>query len=203
MTLLKLFNTCLDIPYQTIGTNVNYAFKETGDKLEIYFECSNGLQDWLANFDFKKVVYDGLFKVHRGFYECYYQVRNIILDKVYEKDWKEVIVVGYSHGASLCGFATQDIRYHFPHLKLFGYAFESPRFVKVKRELKYMFDDLTVIRNGNDLVTHVPFKFMGFSDVGTMFNIKGDTSLVEKHIPKCIKYHYPQVVIDGLEKANL
>ena len=148
-------------------------------------------------------MYDGLFKVHRGFYECYYQVRNIILDKVYSKEWKEVTVIGYSHGGALCGFATQDIRYHFPKLKLRGYGFESPRFVKIKKDLKYMWDDFTVIRNGNDLVTHLPPRIFGYSDVGSMIKIKGDTKLVQKRlVPKCIKYHYQQVVIDGLKKGE-
>lgn len=200
INLLELFNTCLTISYEQIGSEVNYAFVEEKDTLYIYFECSASKQDWKANFDFKRVVYDGLFKVHRGFYECYYQVRNIILDKVYSKDWEEVIVIGYSHGSTLCGFATQDIRYHFPNLKLHGYGFESPRFVKVKKELKYMWNDFTVIRNGTDIVTHVPPKIFGFSDVGTMLKIKGDTKLVENKLPKCVKYHFPQCVIDGLEK---
>ena len=203
MKLIDLFNTCLNIDYETIGSEVNYAFREEENTLYIYFECSNGTQDWKANLDFKKTLYDGLFKVHRGFYDCYYQVRNIVLDKAYSKNWKEVVVVGYSHGGALCQFAVQDIKWHLPNLDVKGYAFESPRALKVQKELRFYWDGLTRIVNGSDLITHLPPKIFGFDDLGKVVKIKGDTKLVEKKfVPKCIKYHYPQCVADGLQKLE-
>lgn len=199
INLLELFNTCLTISYEQIGDKVNYAFKEEKDTLYIFFEPSSSLEDWKANFDFKKEMYD-IFKVHRGFYNCYYQCRNFVLDKVYSKEWKEVIVVGYSHGGALATICHQDIRYHFPNLKVHTYAFESPRCLKVPKKYRFYWEGLTRIVNGTDIVAHCPPKIFGYTDLGTMLKVKGDTSLVEKRLPKCIKSHYPQVVEDGLEK---
>jgi len=201
--LLELFKTCLDIPYECVGVDVNYAFKECdkGKTLQIYFQCSNSRADWFANFFFPKKAY-GLFKVHRGFYECYYQCRNIILDKVYSKDYEEVIIVGYSHGSALVQLALQDIVWHFPNLKVEAYAFESPRCLKVPKRYRYYWDNLTRIEDNWDLVCHVPPKIFGFDDLGKLIKINGNTNLIKKHIPKCIKSHYPQVVINGLEKIE-
>ena len=200
MNLLKLFEDCAyNIHYEEVGKKVNYQFVEEEDTLYIYFQCSNGIIDWIRNFLFKKKVY-GEFKVHRGFLSAYNEVRDIILDKVYSKIYKHVIIVGYSHGGALCTLAVEDIAYHFPQLDVKGYAFESPRCVSAKKELRERWKDLIVIRNGSDLITHLPPKLFGFCDLGKMTKIKGDASLVKKHIPKCIKYHYPEVVIDGLQK---
>lgn len=200
-SLVKLFYECAYVgDYQTVRHDVNYKFVIDDDCLYIYFQGSNSITDWVRNFMFKEVAFE-TFKVHRGFYNAYMEVRNIILDKVYSKEWKEVVVVGYSHGGALCTLATQDIRYHFPNIKLYGYAFESPRCVSVNKKQKEMWKDLTVIRDGCDIVTHLPPMIFGYSNVGTMLKIKGDTKLVDKwYIPRCIKYHYPQVVLNGLEK---
>lgn len=203
MNLKNLFNICLTILYQKVGDDVSYATQtdRVNNVLYIFFQGSASAEDWKNNFDFKEKAY-GIFKVHRGFYRCYYQVRNILLDKIYQNNYKKVVVVGYSHGGALCGLATQDIRYHFPKLEVEGYGFEAPRFVKVSKKLKYMFDDFTLIRTNNDLITHLPPKIFGFSDVGKMLKVKGDTSLVKNHLPKCIKSHYPEVVLDALSKIE-
>jgi len=201
-SLTRMFQLCaFEIRYEEIGSDVDYATKtdRQNNILYIFFKGSDSDVDWRENFDFVEKAY-GIFKVHRGFYRCYYQVRSILLDKIYANNYDKIVVVGYSHGGALCGLATQDIRYHFPKLDVKGYGFEAPRFVKVSKKLKYMFDDFMVIRNGNDLITHLPPKIFGFSDVGTMLKIKGDTSLVKNKAPKCIKYHYPQCVLDGLLK---
>ena len=200
MTLLKLFQTCLYVKYEQTGSEVNYAFVEEGKTLYIYFQCSNGAEDWRKNFDFKHEAY-GLFKVHRGFYQAYYEVRNIVLDKVYSKDYEEVIIVGYSHGSAIATICHQDVRYHFPNIKLQTFAFESPRSLKVPKKLRYYWDGLTRIENNWDLVCHCPPRLFGFDDLGIKVKIKGDTKLVEKKfVPKCIKSHYPQCVMNGLEK---
>ena len=151
-----------------------------------------------------KKVFDE-FKVHRGFLDAYMEVRNIILDKAYEKKYSAIIVVGYSHGGALCQLALEDLVYHFSDMQdsIFGYAFESPRCVKAKKKYRSRWKNLTVIRDGTDLVTHCPPKIFGYNDLGTMLKIKGDTNLVQNKLLKCIKYHYPQVVLDGLKKEDL
>lgn len=198
--LSELFHLCAyDIEYQTIGDSVNYAFLEEGKTLLVFFQGSNSITDWVENFLFTKKIYKE-FKVHRGFYMAYSQARDMLLDKIYNNHYEEVMVVGYSHGGALCQLYLEDLVYHFPELKVKGFAFESPRAVKCAKKYKERWKDLLVIRTNQDLVTHCPPKIFGYTDLGTMLKIKGDTSLVENKLPKCIKSHFPQVVYDALLK---
>lgn len=213
MTLKELFYECAYVGnWETVGHDVNYKFIIDNDCLYIHFQGSNSITDWIRNFLFPTKVY-GLYRVHRGFLEAWLEVRNIILDKIYEFDtmltslppkpnykFKKVIIVGYSHGGALCQIATQEIVYHRPDLKVEAYAFESPRCIKARKELRHYWENLKVIRNNNDIVTHVPPKIFGYNDLGTMIKIAGDTSLVSGKLPKCIKSHYPQCVLNGLIK---
>lgn len=202
MTLQELFHKCAyEIKYDTIGDSVNYKFieQDNGETLYIFFQGSNSITDWVENFFFTKRLYKE-FKVHRGFYHAYSQVRDIMLNMIYYHDYKKIIIVGYSHGGALSQLAHEDIVYHFPNISVYTFAFESPRCLKVKKKYRERWKNLTVIRNGSDIVTHMPPKIFGYTDLGTMIKIKGDISLVDKKIPKCVKYHYPQVVEDGLKK---
>lgn len=198
MTLQELFHKCAyENDWQVAGKDTDYKFVEDNDTLYIYFKGSDSGFDWTMNFWFTKKIYKE-FRVHRGFYKEYSDVRDIILDKCYSKDYKNIIVVGYSLGGGLCQLAHEDIVYHLPNVNVHSYAFESPRCLKVSKKYKDRWKDLVVIRNGCDIVTHCPPKIFGYTDLGTMIKIKGDVSLVNKRTPKCIKYHYPQCVEDGL-----
>ena len=202
MTIKQLFHKCAyEIDYDTIGDSVNYKFieQDNGETLYIFFQGSNSITDWVENFFFTKRLYKE-FKVHRGFYRAYSQVRDTMLNMIYYHDYKKIIIVGYSHGGALSQLAHEDIVYHFPNISVYTFAFESPRCLKVKKKYRERWKNLTVIRNGSDIVTHMPPKIFGFTDLGTMLKINGDVSLVDKKIPKCVKYHYPQVVEDGLKK---
>ena len=224
LTLKDLFENCAyKIVYKECGNKVNYAFVEDKktETLYIYFECSNGLVDWVRNFLFTETKYK-MFKVHKGFYSAYREVRDIIRSKIEEKyveqegvykneieykihyRWKNIVVVGYSHGSALVQIALEDIVYHREDIEdnIYGYAFESPRALKVKKAYRHLWKNLYVIRNGNDLITHLPPKIFGYSDLGEMIHIKGDTSIVRNKLPKFIKYHYPECVLDGLKKCE-
>lgn len=200
--LFELFHKCAyEIDYDQIGDSVNFKFIKNEDTLYIYFQGSNSITDWVENFMFTQKVYKE-FRVHKGFYRAYSQVRDLMLDVIYNGNYKNIIVVGYSHGGGLCQLAHEDIVYHFPQLNVHSYAFEAPRCLKVSKKYRDRWKDLTVIRNGSDIVTHCPPKIFGYTDLGTMIKIKGDTKLVENKCPKCIKYHYPQCVEDGLAKQQ-
>lgn len=205
MNLPFLFHQCAYvIDYDCVGNSVNYKFVDAdydehgvAKTLYIYFQGSNSITDWVENFLFTKKVYKE-FRVHRGFYYAYSQIRDILLNEVYYNDYTKIIVVGYSHGGALCQLALEDLVYHFPKLDISGVAFETPRCLKVKKKYRDRWKTLITVRDGTDIVTHCPPKIFGYTDLGTMVKVKGDTSKVKKHIPKCVKYHYPQVVEDGL-----
>ena len=204
----ELFYKCAyTIEYKQIGDSVNYAFEENGHTLYVYFQGSNSITDWVRNFLFVENPYK-MFKVHKGFYQAYSEARNLLLDKIYEKDengnfkWLKIIIVGYSHGGALCQIFLEDAIYHRPDItdSIMGYAFETPRCLKVKKQYRHFWKNLIVIRNNNDLITHLPPAIFGYHHLGRMIKIHGDTKLVDNHSPKCIKSHYPQCVLDGLEK---
>lgn len=214
--LSELFHLCAyDIQYQQVGDSVNYAFLEEGDSLFIFFEGSNSISDWVRNFLFPSKPYKDMkisYRVHRGFLAAWKEVEDIIIAKICEDDndgdykWKHITIVGYSHGGALAGFCHECVWYWRPDLRengLEGYGFEAPRFYagfKVKKELRERWEKFLVIRDGNDIVTHCPPCIFGFTHVGNILKIKGDTSLVDNKSPKCVKYHYPQVVYDALVK---
>ena len=149
------------------------------------------------------------YKVHRGFLAAWKEVEDIIIEKVQDPIWTDITVVGYSHGGALCQFALECVWFYRPDLRdghMRGYAFEAPRIFaqwNYPEQLRERWKDLYIIRDGSDLVTHVPPVLFGYRHIGKIVNIKGDPSLVDKKwLPKCIKYHYPQVVYDGLLKME-
>lgn len=225
----KLFHKCAyEVSYKQIGDSVNYAFEEVDDTLYIYFQGSNSITDWVRNFLFGKKPYKDMeipYKVHRGFLAAWKTVEDVIIGKIGEcsyepviekgakrarlaKQYKfnKVVIIGYSHGGALAGFCHECVWFHRPDLRESGlvtYAFEAPRFFaqyRVKPELKERWATFYVFRDGSDIVTHCPPRLFGYTHVGSIINIKGDTSLVTNKIPKFVKYHYPQVVYDALLK---
>lgn len=205
--------------YETIGHDVNYAFRNEGSTLYIYFEGSSSTTDWIRNFLFGKRPYKDMkipYKVHRGFLAAWKEVEDVVIAKVTEKKddaqnefkWQKIFVIGYSHGGALAGLCHECVWFWRPDLRengLEGYGFEAPRFYAgyfVKKALKERWATFKVIRDNNDIVTHCPPWLFCFCHVGSIMKIHGDTSLVEKRLPKCVKSHYPQVVYDGLLKEE-
>lgn len=219
--LYELFHRCAyDVIYEETGHSANYAFEEKGDKLIIYFQGSNSIWDWVRNFLFKKKPYKDMaipYKVHRGFLAAWKEVEDIIIAKVTERKsygeweyrWKEIVVVGYSHGGALSGLCHECVWFHRPDLRngmLRGYGFESPRFYggwKVKKALRERWERYTVIRTNEDIVTHCPPWLFAFTHVGKFLKTEADVEVCSnKSVPNCVKSHYPEVVLDGLERLE-
>lgn len=181
--------------YQNIGSNVSYAIDENhfnkGKKDEfisliIYFQGSNGENDWKANFKFYKKIYsrrpykgmETKFRVHAGFLECWKQVEDIIKEKIKNPLIKKITICGYSHGAALavlchecCWFNRNDI---VKNENLMTFAFEAPRVYasfRVKKSLKERWNNCYVFRNSNDIVTHLPPILFGYTHVGKLVKI--------------------------------
>ena len=221
----RYFEKCAyNISYDSIGYDVNYKFVEEGSHLYVYFQGSKditadkGWIDWLRNFWFfptRKKPYKGMtdkFYVHSGFLSAWKEVEDTVISEITRKDdgryvYDEVTVVGYSHGAALaclchecCWFYRPDIRDH-----LITYAFEAPRVYggfRMKASVKERWKTCFVFRNGKDIVTRCPPRIFGFCHVGNLIQINGDLDTVKDNVWKCIKYHYPQCVADGLENTN-
>ena len=214
LKLSELFENCAyKIKYEQVGDSVNYAFRTYGSTLYIYFEGSNSISDWVRNFLFPSKPYKDMdipYRVHRGFLAAWKEVEDIIIAKICEDDdngkfkWKKIIIVGYSHGGALAAFCHECVWFWRPDLRedgLWGYGFEAPRIFAgwhIKKELAQRWDHFLVIRTNNDIVTHCPPVIFGFIHVGDILKIKGDTSIVDNKLPKCVKSHFPEVVLQAL-----
>ena len=110
--LSELFWTCVTIDYSEVGHDVDYRFVEEGDALYIYFKGSDSTTDWIRNFWFFKRPYkdmDEPYFVHGGFLAAWKEIEDVIIEKITEIShgeyrWKEINVVGYSHGGALAAF---------------------------------------------------------------------------------------------------
>lgn len=197
MRLSEIFKRCLEIPYNHIENSADYALERIGDTLYIYLECSNGEIDWLNNFDFPAKPYDRMengyrWLAHRGFMRVFKSIEKEIAHSVADKSLDEIITVGYSHGAGLATLCHEYVWYNRPDIRktIQGYAFASPRVIWSAglRSVMKRWDRFLVIRNINDIVTHLPPKILGYTHVGHLLEIgeRGKYSMTDAHRPENI-----------------
>lgn len=129
---------------------------------------------------------------HRGFLRVWKSIENHIRYDICDKRYKKMIIVGYSHGAALAMLCHEYIWYHRPDLRcsIQGYGFGCPRVfwgIKTRKTAK-RWERFLVIRNIDDIVTHVPPAWLGFSHVGTVLSIgeKGKYTPIDAHRPENI-----------------
>ena len=191
MTLLELFKKCLAAKYICVENSADYAVERIDDTLYIYFEGSDGIIDWLNNFDFPAKPYKRMGRTvwfaHRGFMKVWKSVENYVAKYVADETVKKIVIVGYSHGAAVAVLCHEYVWYNRPDLRdsIEGYGFGCPRaFWGIQtRKLKKRWERFTVVRNIDDIVTHVPPFLFGFSHVGNMVKIgaKDKYSYIEAH----------------------
>lgn len=193
MKLSQLFEKCLSQHYEQAPGEVNYAFEVEGETLFIFFESSKGLADWKRNFSFPAKAYHGMsgtWYAHHGFLRAWKTVRRVVFQKVEREHPRAIVVVGYSHGAAIATLCHEDLYYHRAvcNSSLFGYGFAAPR-VLWGRVDKERWRGFTVIRNIDDLVTHLPPRLLGFRHVGQMLRIgeRGRYGCLEAHTPEAMK----------------
>ena len=200
--LYELFSECLQITYRSTGTSANYAMRRTNDVLYIFFEKSSGVNDWYRNIDFPAKPYKRMGKrlwfAHRGFLRTWKEVEQYIAAVVADMTIKQIVITGYSHGAALAVFCHEYVWYHRPDLRstLWGYGFGCPRVYwgvpcgKCTRR----WENFTVIRAVDDIVTHVPPAVLGYSHVGTILEIG------KKGLYTPIEAHYQENILTELAK---
>ena len=196
MTLHALFSVCLNIPYSQVGNSSNYAVKREKNTLYLFFQGSDGKNDWKNNLDFPAKPYKRMGKTiwfaHRGFLRAWKEIEPFLFRKISDKTVQKIVIAGYSHGGALAMLCHEYVWYHRPDLRasMEGYGFGAPRvFWGVQTaDLKSRWEKFTVIRNLNDFITHLPPSFLGFSHVGALLKIgeKGKYSSIEAHFAENI-----------------
>ena len=191
MNLISQFNTCWTAKYTHVENAGDFYYKRNHGTLFIYLQCSNEDEDWKNNFDFPAKPYKRMGKTvwfaHRGFLRVWKSVEPYLTDAIMDETVKKIVIVGYSHGAALAVLCHEYAWYNRPDLRgsIESYAFGCPRVfwgIKTKK-LKQRWEGFTVIRNIDDIVTHVPPFILGFSHVGKMLKIgeKGKYNAVDAH----------------------
>ena len=194
MKLSQLFYNVLHAPYIHTESGADYALVREGGRLSVYFEASNGATDWKNNIDFPAIraPQGGLFLVHRGFSRVFESIRTPLTDAILDPKITNLLIVGYSHGAALATLC-YDLAYRMrPDLRgaIVGYGFGSPRvFFGIRtRRLMRRFSDFMVIRNTDDIVTHLPPRALGYFHVGKLLTVgeRGKYSRIDAHRPEHI-----------------
>ena len=191
MHLHELFSQCLKISYLKIGVSANYAIKREKDVLYIFFESSDGRNDWKNNLDFPAKPYKRMGKTvwfaHRGFLKVWKEIEPALAEEISNESVKKIVIAGYSHGAALATLCHEYVWYHRPDLRnaLEGFGFGSPRVIwgMKKRNIKRRWENFFVVRNIDDLVTHLPPAALGYSHVGEMIKVgkRGKYSPIQAH----------------------
>lgn len=206
--MVKLFERCLNANYVHTEIGGDYAIEVEGDTLYLLFEGSDGLEDWKNNFDFPAEPYKNMqpkWMCHRGFLRVWKDIRDDLEAYVserleYHPEIKNIVCVGYSHGAALCVLATEDIEYLYgDKYDVRGYGFGTPRVLWgiVPNEVKYRLRNFISVRNIPDIVTHVPPIVFGFRNAGVLIRIG------EPKKYSLVKAHYPQSYIDELKNIDI
>lgn len=194
MNLHWLFDKLLNANYVHVENSGDYATERIGSTLYIYLESSDGSEDWKNNFDFpikfNKRENDIPFRCHRGFLKVWESIKPHLKDAIMDTGVDKIIVAGFSHGAALSVLCYEYVWYLREDIrdKIEGYAFGCPRVlwgINAKK-IAHRWDNFTVIRNIDDLITHLPPFSFGYFHVGKLIEIgeKGKYNKIDAHRPE-------------------
>ena len=211
MNLLNLYYRCLRAKYTTVENQGDYAIERENDTLYLFFEWSDGKEDWINNFAFPAKPYKDMgitWYCHRGFLRVWKSIEPYLEDVIMDKTIKHIVIVGYSHGAAVATLCHEYVWFNRPDLrdKLEGYGFGCPRCFWgwfIKKELKERWANFHLVRNLNDLVTYVPPVLFGFRHINKVIKIgtKGKFK-VRKSKLKCVDAHRHTNYIYSLENKG-
>lgn len=195
-SLAELFQKCLHASYISTAGDGDFAVEREDDGIYIYLEDSDGENDWKTNLSFFPVPYkrEGrtVFWAHRGFLRVFLEILPHVVPEIKDKRNRRFTVVGYSHGGALAALLYEHILFLRPELEgqVNGYGFGTPRvFFGGKRDaLRERFSRFAVVRNREDIVTHLPPAALGFFHAGEVLCIgkAGQYSPIEAHRPQNI-----------------
>ena len=174
-----MFERCLNIRYTHIENAGDYALDYKCGTLYIYFEHSNGGEDWRNNFDFPAKPYrrmgTSIWLAHRGFLRVWKSMEEHLAEHIKDPVFKNIITVGYSHGGALATLCHEYIWYNRKDLResISGYGFGAPRVIWGATSGLYQkrWERFTVVRNIDDAVTHLPPAALGYFHVGKMLEV--------------------------------
>lgn len=183
--LNKLLN-CLNNRYIVCENDGSYMLERKDNKLTIYFEGSNGHVDWKNNFDFPAKPYrdmKNMWFCHRGFLKVWKSIEAHICEDIMDLSIEEIEIVGYSHGGAIAQLCYEYVKFNRPDVKASGYGFGAPRVFWgfARKAVRERFKGFVVVRNGKDIVTHVPPVLFGFRHICDVKKIGESLGLIRDH----------------------
>ena len=214
--LYQAMKKCLSTVYTHVENGGDFAVQREGNVLKLFFEWSDGKEDWKNNFDFPAKPYrhmKHLWFCHRGFLKVWKSIEPHLAEEISRSEINKIEIVGYSHGAAIGLLCYEYCIFNRPECDVQGVGFGCPRVFWgfVPKKVKERFKNYKVVRNGNDIVTHVPPVLFGFRHISEKVKIgeskskgalkdffscmrhKDKTGMKEALIRLvCAKDHYPE-----------
>lgn len=186
--MLNKFLACIKAKYTTVENCGDFAVEREGDTLKIFFEKSDGATDWKNNFNFPAKPYrdmKNMWFAHRGFLKVWKSIEPYIADKINDLTVSKIDIIGYSHGAAVALLCYEYVKFNRPDVEVSGVGFGCPRVFWgfARKSVKKRFEGFVVVRNGKDIVTHVPPAVLGFRHVGEVLEIGESVGRIIDHIP--------------------
>ena len=191
--LYSLFQACLTKEYREAPNGGSWAFDRYENALYLWFQHSHGVTDWLNNLRAVATPYREMtppWRCHKGFLSVFKALLPQLQPIIADPSVNRICTVGYSHGAALAVLCHEYIWYHRPDLRqsICGYGYGCPRVLYgcVSEELAQRWEHFYVIRNLDDLVTHLPPRIFGYCHVGNLVTIGsvGNYSSTDAHRPE-------------------
>ena len=189
----KIEYKTINYEYNGIETHADYyiRYDEKRNVIQVHFEGTKDLPDWVTNFFFQPKYYDSFvwenkkitLKVHKSWAAMYKVMKHFVRNEVKELLEKhpeaDVEVIGWSLGSGQATLCAQDLNYNLgikPHLYTFGSVnlFKTNIFNR-RKTIKYLRSCVSsyhIFCNRNDIVTYVVPRIFGFVKIDRL-NVKG------------------------------
>ena len=198
--MYEKFKECLALEpnYIHVENEASYYIEREKDKLKIFFEWSNGKIDWRHNFYFPAKPYRDMknrWFCHRGFLKVWKSIEPYIADAIMSPETKVIEIVGYSHGGAIAQLCYEYVKFNRPDVEVTGYGFGAPRVFWgiANKAVKKRFEGFIVVKNGKDLITHLPPILFGFHHVCEVVKVGKCTGITG------VKDHYPERYLEALK----
>lgn len=193
MNLLNAFKECLSHKedFIHVENDGDFFMEREGKTLKIFFEWSDDKEDWRNNFKFLAIPckpykdMSDIWFCHRGFFNVFKAILPYIVAAILDPEIERIEIVGYSHGAALAMLCYEYAKFNRPEIEVEGVGFGCPRVFWgiVPKALKERVKDFKAVRNGNDIVTHVPPVIFGYRHITELVKI-GQTNPIKDHYSK-------------------
>lgn len=164
------FVSCEGLIDRDIGT-AGYAV-DGSDMIVIVFRGTENELDWTTNLNTRFVALQGGTRVHTGFFQAYWPIRDAMfafVTSAIRAKQRPVYITGHSLGGALALMATAELANHDDALIRDSiaacYTFGCPRAGDSSFD-QYVKAPLYRITNGVDLVPAIPPAFLGYRHVG-------------------------------------